>query len=286
MRRHVTPLPRATALGLATLVALVAAVPDASAGRAPEDLGAAPTSGSAASVAEPVPHVGTRARDDDATAAEPVDALPTIPDHGAIFATTRVDQLQVFDAPREHADEVVQLSEWSYYGSPRTLMIVDTDRDADGSAWFEVLLPIEPNGSSGWIRADDVVVDATTMEVHVDLTARLLRLLDDGETVLEADVVIGHPATPTPTGTFYVTDPVDLRLNPTGVYGAFAIGISSHSEVLDEFFGGPAQIAIHGTDQPDLVGQAVSNGCIRLPNDTVLELAERIDLGTPVHVHA
>lgn len=93
------------------------------------------------------------------------------------------------------------------------------------------------------------------------------------------------PRTPTPPGIYYVTDPVDLQINPTSVYGAYAIGLSGFSEVLDSFDGGPPQLAIHGTPNPEQMGQDISNGCIRLPDEVVLAVAEHVELGTPVHIH-
>ena len=41
---------------------------------------------------------------------------------------------------------------------------------------------------------------------------------------------------------------------------------------------------IHGTNEPWLIGTAVSNGCIRLTNDNIIELYDRTPLGTPVLV--
>ena len=40
-------------------------------------------------------------------------------------------------------------------------------------------------------------------------------------------------------------------------------------------------IAFHGTNQPDLIGSAASNGCIRMPNEVVTQLAETIPAGYP-----
>jgi lipoprotein-anchoring transpeptidase ErfK/SrfK len=45
------------------------------------------------------------------------------------------------------------------------------------------------------------------------------------------------------------------------------------------------EIAIHGTDQPELLGDAISHGCIRMSNEDVLRLYEEIEVGTPVIVH-
>lgn len=41
---------------------------------------------------------------------------------------------------------------------------------------------------------------------------------------------------------------------------------------------------IHGTDAPTTIGSYVSNGCIRMLNDHVMDLYERVNIGTKVHV--
>ena len=37
---------------------------------------------------------------------------------------------------------------------------------------------------------------------------------------------------------------------------------------------------IHGSNEPDSIGQAVSSGCIRMTNDDVVDLYERVSVGT------
>jgi len=41
---------------------------------------------------------------------------------------------------------------------------------------------------------------------------------------------------------------------------------------------------IHGTTQPQTIGQSVSNGCIRMLNDHVVDLYQRVPIGTVVTV--
>lgn len=41
---------------------------------------------------------------------------------------------------------------------------------------------------------------------------------------------------------------------------------------------------IHGTNQPETIGSSVSNGCIRLRNEHVMDLYERVPVGTVVTV--
>jgi lipoprotein-anchoring transpeptidase ErfK/SrfK len=43
---------------------------------------------------------------------------------------------------------------------------------------------------------------------------------------------------------------------------------------------------IHGTNQPEYIGQAISSGCIRMTNEDVIDLFDRVKLGTTVVVLA
>lgn len=45
------------------------------------------------------------------------------------------------------------------------------------------------------------------------------------------------------------------------------------------------QIAIHGTNKPELLGQAVSHGCIRLSNEDARRLYYEVEIGTPVIIY-
>jgi lipoprotein-anchoring transpeptidase ErfK/SrfK len=70
------------------------------------------------------------------------------------------------------------------------------------------------------------------------------------------------------------------------VYGAWALGLSGYSDVLDQFGTGDGQLALHGTRGTWALGQAVSNGCIRLANPDVIALAKASPPGTPVTIVA
>jgi lipoprotein-anchoring transpeptidase ErfK/SrfK len=41
---------------------------------------------------------------------------------------------------------------------------------------------------------------------------------------------------------------------------------------------------IHGSNEPETIGQAVSSGCIRMTNEDVVDLYERVRVGTRVVV--
>jgi lipoprotein-anchoring transpeptidase ErfK/SrfK len=155
-----------------------------------------------------------------------------------------------------------------------------TSRCAD--AWYRVQLPMRPNGVTGWVRAGEVIVATVQTRIVVDLSARRLTLFRDGRRVLSATVAVGSPATPTPTGRYYVNQRL-IPTDPNGPFGPGAVGISAFSNVLTGWTqGGP--IAIHGTDAPWSIGHDVSNGCIRLPNATLRRVFATALAGTPVVV--
>ncbi|MBO0734268.1 MAG: L,D-transpeptidase [Methylocapsa sp.] len=47
---------------------------------------------------------------------------------------------------------------------------------------------------------------------------------------------------------------------------------------------GDTMFRIHGTNEPNTIGRAVSSGCIRLLNEDIIDLYSRIKVGTPVVV--
>jgi lipoprotein-anchoring transpeptidase ErfK/SrfK len=147
------------------------------------------------------------------------------------------------------------------------------------AAWYRVQLPIKPNGIVGYVRARDVELGRVRTRIIVDLSARRLTFFRAGRPVLRIRVGIGSRSTPTPVGRFYVNQ--RFRENPTGPYGPAAIGISAYSNVLTWWAqGGP--VAIHGTNRPETIGRAASNGCIHVPNRILLRLFRMTPAGTPV----
>lgn len=153
------------------------------------------------------------------------------------------------------------------------------------SRWLQVLLPVRPNGSVGWVRAAQVRLTTTTYRMDVSLRTHRLVVHDGDRKVLSAPVAVGRERTPTPSGRFFVTSLLKPP-DPHGAYGPYAFGLSAFSDVLFHFGGGPGQIGLHGTDRPSRLGKSISHGCIRVSNRDVKALARVIPLGTPVTVSA
>jgi lipoprotein-anchoring transpeptidase ErfK/SrfK len=204
-----------------------------------------------------------------ATAAQPAPAATEVArPKGAV---------EVFAEPGARS-AVSALPATTAFGSARALLVT-----ARRDGWLQVQLPTRPNGATGWIRADGVPVRSVPFEVRVDLSDRTLDVFEDGRPVVHTSAAVGTADAPTPTGRFYVVDKVETG-SPTSAYGPFALGLSAHSEVLTEFGGGDGQVGIHGTSDASSIGRAASHGCVRVPNDVIADLAERLPLGTPVVV--
>ncbi len=154
---------------------------------------------------------------------------------------------------------------------------------ARGVEWLRVLLPGRPNGRTGWIKKQGTVVTTTRWQLVVSLHDRRVIALRDGRPIRTFPAVIGKNATPTPTGAFFVEEAIQLRGGDVG--GPFALALSARSNVLQEFAGGPGQIALHGlTNVGGVLGTAASHGCVRLANDTMQWLVLRIGPGVPVMI--
>jgi len=150
------------------------------------------------------------------------------------------------------------------------------------AAWYQVDLPIRPNGVRGWVPAAGLHPYVVRWRIRIELGRRRLIAYEGGRERVRLTVAVGRAGTPTPTGSFYVLERLFLT-DPRGPYGPGALGLSSFSPVLTGWTrGGP--VAIHGTDQAGSVGDAVSNGCVRVRNEQMRRLLREIPAGAPVDI--
>ena len=165
----------------------------------------------------------------------------------------------------------------------RTMLPVIRATIVDGARWLKVRLPGRPNGATGWIERRSTFASATRWHIVVDLTHRRVTIYLAGRRVRTAEAVVGKPSTPTPRGQFFVEESVLLSSADAGA--PFALALSARSDVLQEFDGGPGQIALHGlANIGGVLGSAASHGCVRLGSDTMRWLVDRIGPGVPVTI--
>lgn len=173
------------------------------------------------------------------------------------------DKIQTFDNPTPT-------------GVPLTFMVISTDED-----WTQVQLPIRPNSTNAWVSTEEVTITEVSYALKVSTKDNTLELYRHDELIESFPVATGTGGTPTPTGTFFLTE----LITPTNEgYGPFAYGISAFSEEITSFGGGPGQIGLHGTDDTGSIGRAASHGCIRMTNPAITKLSALLPLGTPIEI--
>jgi lipoprotein-anchoring transpeptidase ErfK/SrfK len=165
------------------------------------------------------------------------------------------------------------------FGSPQTLSVV-----LRKGPWLAVRSSELGNRQLGWIRADAIRPLKRTSRIEVDLSDRTLTLSERGIVRRREAVAVGSPESPTPPGTFYVTDKLaGAEFGP--YYGCCILALSGRQPNLPEGWSGGDRLAIHGTPTPDF-GQAVTNGCLHLPQESLERLMREVPLGTSVDIHA
>jgi lipoprotein-anchoring transpeptidase ErfK/SrfK len=168
-------------------------------------------------------------------------------------------------------------------GQRTTLPVTGSLTGADGVRWLQVLLPGRPNSSTGWIAQNGTRRLLTEWHLVVNLGARKVSVYREGRIVRTFRAVVGKPSTPTPQGQFFVEE--TLRMSSGEPGGPFALALSARSNALQEFEGGPGQIAMHGRDNlGGTLGSAESHGCVRLASAAIEWLSTRISAGIPVTI--
>jgi lipoprotein-anchoring transpeptidase ErfK/SrfK len=208
--------------------------------------------------------------------ASPTTSIPPIPHWTVAKVTAPVVARR---APSIGAAMVARFSPRNGIGYP-TLLLVRGIRTVGGLTWYDMWLPMRPNESHGWVHEGGLALYTTTTEIVIDLSRRVLGVHRAGKLVARYPVAIGEQGLETPTGFYYITEKLRPP-TPDGVYGVLAMGLSAYQPKLPDWpLGG--QVAIHGTNQPWLLGRAVSHGCIRMRNADVLAVSAAAPTGSPV----
>ena len=167
--------------------------------------------------------------------------------------------------------------------------------DADGGVFSRVLRRFRPAPPLNQVRPDGKFV-------LIDITTNELRFMDGDQMLWTAPVGTGTGLRmrsgdgewdfATPTGVFQVgfkeLDPTWIvpdwyfveRNLPVPPENSPKRRLKNELGVAAVYFG--EGLAIHGTDKPELLGQRVSHGCIRLADEYALRLFHNVQVGTPV----
>lgn len=208
-------------------------------------------------------------------------ARAAAPTRASAWIARLVADTPAWPAPRATGSPHTLSAAGRWTGGPVGLLVLEVRGE-----WLRVLLPERPNGASAWIVARRVRLVRTSWRLELDVGARRVTLLRAGRAVRRFRAVVGAPRTPTPRGRFAVYETA-RQPDPAGFLGPYALHLTAHSDVLDDYGGGPGRVAIHGRGGESLLdplGSAHSHGCIRVDNAIVRRLARVLVPGVPVSV--
>lgn len=125
-------------------------------------------------------------------------------------------------------------------------------------------------------------IPAPKFRIDINLSRRLLLLSSNDELVAAYSIGIGENSS-TPHGEFTIVNKV---INPVWYRIGAVIPAGSPENVLGSRWLGLSieGYGLHGTTEPESIGQATSLGCIRMQNKDVKQLFDWVTTGTPVRI--
>jgi len=149
------------------------------------------------------------------------------------------------------------------------------------------LRPIEKPGSSLTLKKTSSVNPTHKTRLLIDLSQRRVYLYRDDKEKQSYPIAIGKPGWETPTGSFkvmqmtrdpYWRHPLTREVVPPGKDNPLG------KRWIGFWTDGKDAIGFHGTNEENLIGQAVSHGCVRMHNKDAIALFDQVSVGTPVIV--
>jgi len=196
---------------------------------------------------------------------------------------------RVYSRPNFDANVLTVVKATRPITAQRTMLpLLARHTDTQGHSWLQVRLPGRTLKRAappltGWISASYTGLSTTSWHIVIDIRARRVRVYHNARRLRNYLAIVGSRSTPTPVGKYFIEE--NIRLPSVAAGAPFALATSARSTVLQEFAGGPGQIALHGRDHiGGRLGSAVSHGCIRLDRRAITWLAAHIQPGVPVTI--
>lgn len=264
---------------------------------APDVIDGAPTVVGAIPTTPPVtvPDDGAITTTDDAAEADEPEEDPW--EVSVLHVNDDVQIVPAFDAPNGNNITLYDLNEidgieleYPLYAETvfgnRLALLVD-EFDSTGN-WAKVQVPLRPNNTTAWVQTAFFTEEKHNYHITIDISESLVRVFKGDEEILPGGqiAVMGRDSRPTPVVRSYIDEKIPgATLSPA--YGDWVLSIAAFSTSLGTFGGGGMpKLALHGTNQPELMGQYVSSGCVRIPNEVVSFIADTVPVGTIVDIVA
>jgi lipoprotein-anchoring transpeptidase ErfK/SrfK len=128
----------------------------------------------------------------------------------------------------------------------------------------------------------EVFAEDGTRRIVVSLPDRKIALFEEGLLVKVYPIAVGKHSTPSPNGSFHIASRV---VKPTWYQPGKVVPAGPANPLGTRWMGlGYKGYGIHGTNRPRSIGKAASHGCIRMRNEDVEDLFERVEVGDPVEL--
>jgi lipoprotein-anchoring transpeptidase ErfK/SrfK len=195
-------------------------------------------------------------------------------------ARPAVARLAVYSRPGGRV--IARIGRRTEFGSPVVLGVVAVRAARAGlgaprTGWAAVITSALPNGRLGWVRERAVRLARARYSIEVDLAEKTLTVRRGRGTLRAFAVDVGGARSPTPLGTYVVTD----ELTGDGVYGCCILALSGRQPHPPPGWNGGTRLAIHG----GALGAGTA-GCVHADEGDLRYLMATVPLGTPVTIHA
>lgn len=221
----------------------------------------------------------------------PAAIAPTDPwEVNVLIAKPDTSFVPVFDAPDGETFDLVDvdyitgaetpypLQSPTYFGNDLALLVLE---GKPGDDWALVRVPVRPNDKAVYVQTAFFNWETHNYHITIDLSETSVQVFKGDELIASNQAVVGQEGRPTPVVRTYIDEKIP---GDGGAYGSWILSLGAFSEDLSSFSGGLPKLAIHGTNEPGLMGQAVSSGCVRLPNDVIEFIADNVPVGTTVDI--
>lgn len=137
------------------------------------------------------------------------------------------------------------------------------------------------------LQQSPIAVMVRQTRLIIRLKSRTLELYEADTLVKRYDIAVGQDNWETPIGHFAV---LDMRRDPVWEHPITkeAVETGPDNPLGTRWIGfaydAGYHIGIHGTNQEELVGQAVSHGCVRMRDEEIQQLFAQLAIGTPITV--
>jgi len=150
-----------------------------------------------------------------------------------------------------------------------------------GDSWAKVYVPARPNGTVAWVQTSQFNWGSSNRMLQINVSDRSVTVFEGNNVLITTSAVLGKSSSPTPRANGWVEE---IMAGPSSAYGPRLISLGIYSDALNSFGGSVPKIALHGTNNPGLMGQYASNGCIRVPNDVITQISGMLPVGSKVSI--